>query len=486
MLRALLRDSLLYTASNVLTRGLGFLLLPLYTRVFSPEEFGTLDYLMAVGSFVSVTVALEIAQGLARFIPEHVDDPGARRAYASTSLWFTISSHTLMVVLVVIFRRELAEILLESGHKADLIVVASIAFWVNGLVYLIQSQLRWELRAKDSGLLSIVVAALMIVFSLITVVALRWGVVGVLMAQIASGVIALILGFYLTRSSYGLLFDWRHLRRMLVFSVPLIPSSVGVIVALYVDRLAIKELLSLSDVGLFGVGYKVAMVASLALAGFRGALTPLVYAHYRKAATPLDLARIFRIFCAFALVLFACLALFASRIIGVVAPDSYSAAASVVPILVLAVLFSNMYIFAPGLDIEKRTGMIALINLSAALLNTTLNFAFIPAWGIEGAALATAVSFFCAFCVYMRFSQKLYPVPHQWGSLLCAFVMVVIVIVLAGNADLVSWLDWVVRGAVLVVLSYGIVRLRLLEPAEIRSALNVLRIGGSTGTNNAG
>lgn len=478
MLRIFLRDSLFYTASNLLTRGLAFLLLPLYTRVFSPEEFGTLDYLTAVGGFISVTVALEIAQGLARFVPERLDDPAARRAYASTSLWFTVFSYTLMVTLVLVFQRELAETLLDSALKADLIVVASIAFWVNGLVYLVQSQLRWELRARASSLLSIVSALLVIVFTLVMVVWLRWGLAGALLAQILGGLVALVPGFYLTRSSYGLEFDWLRLRRMLAFSVPLIPSSVGVMVALYVDRLVIKELMSLSDVGLYGVGYKVAMVVSLALVGFRGALTPLVYAHHKKESTPSDLARIFRIFCAFALLLFASLSLFAQPIIGLLAPESYSPAALVVPILVLSVLFSSMYIFAPGLDIEKRTGMIAIINISAAALNTALNFAFIPVWGIEGAALATLVSFFCAFCMYMWFSQRLYPVPHEWRKLLPAFAMVVIAVVLADSADIDPRLDWVFKGTVFMIAFYGLVRLKVLEPAEIGHALNLLRRAG--------
>lgn len=478
MLRIFLRDSMFYTASNLLTRGLAFLLLPLYTRVFSPEEFGTLDYLTVIGAFISVTVALEIAQGLARFVPEHLDDPAARRAYASTSLWFTVFSYTLMVALALAFQRELAEALLDSALKADLIVIASVAFWVNGLSYLVQSQLRWELRSKASSLLSIASALLMIVLTVIMVIWLRWGLTGALLAQIVGGIIALAPGFYLTRSSYGLVFDWQRLRRMLAFSIPLIPSSVGVMVALYVDRLAIKELMSLSEVGLYGVGYKVAMVVSLALVGFRAALTPLVYAHYKKAGTPSDLARIFRIFCAFALLLFAFLSLFAQPIVRVLAPESYSAAASVVPILVLAVLFSSMYIFAPGLDIEKRTGMIAAINLSAALLNTALNFAFISIWGIEGAALATLVSFLCAFCLYMWFSQRLYPVPHEWGKLLPAVVTVVVAVGLVGSADFVSWRDWVFRTMALVIISYGIVRMELLKKAEIRSTLKMMRMAG--------
>ena len=87
MLRQFARDTLIYGASSVLSRGIGLLLLPLYTRVLTPAEYGTVDYLQVVRSFLALTLALEIVQALVRFLPEAESDhdkrvlagvPGAR------------------------------------------------------------------------------------------------------------------------------------------------------------------------------------------------------------------------------------------------------------------------------------------------------------------------------------------------------------------------------------------------------------------------
>jgi len=70
LIKFFVRDALIYTLPSVLSRGIGVFLLPIYTRIASPEELGALDLFLVFGNIVSLTVALEISQGVARFIPE--------------------------------------------------------------------------------------------------------------------------------------------------------------------------------------------------------------------------------------------------------------------------------------------------------------------------------------------------------------------------------------------------------------------------------
>src|SRR5690606_13112265 len=104
-----------------------------------------------------------------------------------------------------------------------------------------------------------------------------------------------------------------------------------------------------------------------------------------------------RLFATFSMALYVFIACFAPYIVSVMAGKDYAPAVSVVPFLALAALFANMYIFAPGLGIAKKTGMIAGINIICAVLNAILNYALIPHLGIVGAAVATLFASFCAF-----------------------------------------------------------------------------------------
>lgn len=417
MLKSLFRDSILYTLSSILTRGISFILLPVYTRALSPEEFGLLDYFGALGAIASIVITLEIMQGLARYIPECLEDGKKKRDYASTCMWFVLGAYTAMLVLVSIFSTQLAILLLDAPGKAGLVELAGWSYWVAGVLNILIGQLRWELRAATSALLSLLVALLTVTCTVVFVVWLQWGIRGVLLGQVIGGLLALLPSLYLTRSSFGMCFDGACLRRMMAFSAPLIPSSLAVVLALYFDRIALKELMSLSDVGIYALGQKISQIVTLVLLGVRTALTPLIYAHYERESTPGELARIFRIFCFLALAIAVFVSGFAQEIIVLVSTEAFYGAASVVPFLVFSALLSNMYIFAPGLDIFKKTWIISAINIGVAAISLVLNYTLIPILGVVGAALSAFLSFGVGFVVYMYLSQRLYPVPHDWIGL---------------------------------------------------------------------
>ena len=66
ILRQALGHSLQYGAASLVSRAASLFLVPVYTRVLAPTDYGQLDLLTAFGSLMQLTVALEISQGLAR------------------------------------------------------------------------------------------------------------------------------------------------------------------------------------------------------------------------------------------------------------------------------------------------------------------------------------------------------------------------------------------------------------------------------------
>ena len=366
-----------------------------------------------------ISVALEIAQGLARYLADSPTDE-ERSAYASTALWFTIAAYAVFTIAAVLFAEPLSSLLLADPDRRDLLLVALPIVVGNGIFYLLQTELRYGLRPAQYAVCGLIYSGVGIAASVALVAGLRIGVAGVFIGQAIGAVAGIAASLAWSRGVYRLRLDVVRLREMLRFSVPLLPSSLGVFVTLYVDRIAIRELLDLHELGLFGVGYRIASIVALLMVAFQGALTPLIYAHYREPGTPRELARIFSFFTFVALALCLALALFAGELVRLAAAPAYWAGAEVVPLLAPAILLSTMYIFAPGLSIAKRTGMIATINLIGAGLNAALSFSLVPLLGITGAATATLISAGAIFGLSMVTSQLHYPVPHAWPRLALA------------------------------------------------------------------
>jgi O-antigen/teichoic acid export membrane protein len=368
-------------------------------------------------AIVNIIVPLEISMGIARFFPD-AESKHEKISYASTSLWFTVIIYLLFFCVSFIFLEQLSHFVLDRHDLERVFLAAVFSICGNGIFFLAQNQLRWQLQSKLYSIASLACTAISIVVSIILVLFLNMGVIGVILGQLSGNTLGASLALWFTRGTYSFTFDWRKLRELLLYSLPLVPSSISVFVALYIDRVVIKEFMSMGAVGLYGIGYRLASMSILVIVGFQGALTPLVYTYHKEAETPIQLAKIFRYFLALALFVFLFVSVFSRNIMTLLTTPDYYGAGKLIRILVPAVFLANMYIFAPGLYLAKKTKMIAVINICAAVMNTVLNLALVPAIGVLGAAISTLLSSILSFVLYLRLGQKEYPIPYGWTVLL--------------------------------------------------------------------
>jgi O-antigen/teichoic acid export membrane protein len=448
--RLFLRDSAIYTVPTIISRGLSFLLIPIYTRVLSPANYGSFDLLMLYGSLVSATIVFQVSQGVGRFYADEQDDD-RKVLYASSAFWFTVFCYTVFSLLTFHYSSQLASIVMGRDGLQTCFRIGVVYIWLNGIFYLIQNQFRWELRSKHYAIVSVIMtfgtASLAVTMAYI----LEWGLAGLLYGMVGGVLMGCIYGLYHLRNSFRFRFNWNRLKEMLIFSAPLVPAGIAVFISQYIDRLMINHYLSLKEVGLYVIGFRFAAIMGLLVMGTRGALSPLIYTHYRSPETPRQLAQIFRLFIAFALLLFLILSVFIKEILVLMTTPNYYSAGQIVIYLMPAILLSNMYIFAPGIMIAKKTHLIFWINIFGAALHTLFNWLLIPAFGISGAALATLLGYLCTFWGYMLFSQRLYYVPYEWKRVVAATVVFGLLAYFAPKVSI--GLGWVIALKIAVVFA---------------------------------
>jgi len=430
MLGRFFKDSSIYAVAGTISQGIAFLLFPFFAHVFRPREYGALDILILVGILVNLTVALEISQGLGRYLND-AGDAEERKTYTSSALLFTLACFSVFTVTVLALAAPLSQALLGRGFGPGLVRLAAIAWFVNGILYITCDQLRWRLRPKAFASVTVVVAAATTATSAILVLGFHAGVSGAIAGQLIGVSCGLLVTATLSRGIYSRSFDWAKCRKMLRYSVPLIPASVGVFLNGYADRLAIQHEGSLAQVGIYGIGYRFAIVMGLVLVGFQGATMPLVLSNHEDQEMRRSLGRVFRIFCMLGLAAFLVVSVLADAAVRVLAAPAYAPAAGIVPFVVAATLLGGMGVFAPGPIIARRTAAIAVIWVTAGALNAGLAFALVPPLGITGAGIATLLSSACSFAALMVISQREYHVPHTWKRIMGATVLTVMFVVLS-------------------------------------------------------
>jgi O-antigen/teichoic acid export membrane protein len=475
MLKVFLKDSAIYAIPSIISRGMSLFLVPLYTRVLSPSDYGSLDLLMVFAGIINLTIALEVSQGAARFYTEE-KNPERKILYTSSAFWFTILVYLIFGIISFIYSNSLSYQILGKKNLSNAFEIGVVYICINGIFYLIQNQFRWELKSKEYAIVSIVTSIVTAVVSIWLAFFLKYGLAGLLLGMLSGSLVATILGILWLRNSFKFRFELTYLKDMLTFSSPLVLSGIAVWLSQYIDRIMIKHYLSIEQVGLFGVGYRIASIVGLVMIGFQGALTPLVYNNYTKDDTPEQIAKIFRLFTAASLIFFLMLTLFSIDILKIFTTLNYYNAKSVVIFLVPSLLFANMYIFAPGIGISKKSHYFIWINIIGATINFLLNIFLIPLLGIMGASIATLVGYISVFMMHMSISQKFYFVPHKWKPIIYCSIISFAMSIILNYFEFSNFIRWSLNVFSLIIFLFSILVFDLINLNELQKLKHFLKL----------
>ena len=428
MIKQVFSHGALYTLPSIFKKGAGFLAFPIYARILNPDEFGLLDLLLAVGAIVNVTIALEITSSVGRFYSQ-AKNKEEKILISSTAFLFSIAVYLFFCLLLSQTTFENWRLFNFQPTQSIIIVFSSYLFFA-GCANFIDNQLRWQLMALRYAVLSTMMSLITIATTLFLMLFLDLRILSVLYGMLVGNIFFSIIGILLVRNSLRLRFSFRYLRKMLKHSIPLVASACFVWVSMFIDRWMISSMLGISEVGLYGVGQRIASVASLLTVGLSSGLMPIIYRKYKEEDTPRDIANIFLIYCGLALTIVLGSSLFSKEIVVLLASEKYLLSHSILPLVCSTIFFAQMYIFTPGLFLNGKTDRVLLINVLGALTNIVLNFVLIGYLGLIGAALATLLSSICVFILFIYFSQKVYPVPLNLSKIIVITCLVVPIILI--------------------------------------------------------
>lgn len=419
MLKQLARDGSIYAAGTIASRGIALLTVPIYTRFLDPENFGALDLILTSGVLVTLVVALEVGQGLAREWAT-LPNPEAKRRMAGTALCFTTLMHGAFLALALSFSESLSEILYDTPDRSSL-VQAGLAYIAWNALYLqLQAQFRWSMRPLSYVSTSILYSLLTLVlgYSL----GRKWGATGVLAGQMLAAASAVGVSIWALRTQFDWALDLKHLRSMLAYSLPLAPAGLATFTSFHINRFILNAYANLDQVGYYAVASRAAAVTALLTVGVQTALTPLVYRYHAAPATPRQLVRLLEGFITVALVLSLGLSLYAQELILWISGPAYLPSSVLVAWLVPATLLSQMYVFFPGLALARRTMTQLSITVLTGLVALSLNLILIPIAQGQGAAISTLIAAALYLAVWVQASQQSYRLPIRLGRVVLALL----------------------------------------------------------------
>ncbi len=457
MSRSLAVQTAAYSVATLLSRGIAVVFLIVLPAFVSVEDYGVLGLTATVIALASVIIPLEVSQGLVRFYPGA--EASAKPPLVNSAWSFTLVMIVAVAIIALWFAAPLNAALFGKAHFLPAFRTMVVLAAATILFTFVQNQFRWDFRTADFVVVSLLFTVVTLALSLLFARLFADPLVGVLTGQLTGTLIALALGAYRQRAILTPRISRLALRRMLRFSLPLVPASLALFVSTYASRLILQAMASLGEVGIFTWASQLASIPALLLLGFQSSVTPYVMKHYRDPGCPALLARMLEALVAIELCLCVGLGLVAPSLIAVSGYTQFTAAGPLVVILAPAAVMLQLYVFAPGFAIGERTKVQLGVSLASAMVGIAANFLLISHFGTVGAAWAFFLCSATFLGAWLTLSQRLYRLPLRKGRLLVMIVAAAGLAIVGGRIE--GWL--IIKLALVALLALLALALRLLD-----------------------
>jgi O-antigen/teichoic acid export membrane protein len=417
-LRRLATTGAAYTAASILSKLIAVALLPVYTRYLTAGDYGTAEVLFAAVVSASIFVRLGLIEAVLRFYYKDGEDPDRVVAATFAGLfWFS----TIGALVALPFAGPLSHALLgdrAADNGAELVRISIAGLWVATMFEYLLTLYRLDERARAYFITTITNVLATIALTVILVVAVGDGARGLLLGSYLVGAVFVVGMIIEQRRRLTLRIEVPLLRRLLRFGLPTMPAEVSLYLLNFADRLIIVQLDGVAAAGRYSIAVKFAQAVNVLVRGFQLAWPPLAYSIRDDDEARRTYATVITLFlagCTWMVVGLWLLALYVLRFFTT--PEFFGAYEAVGLIATAVTLYALYMVMVVILGRTGRTEFNFPAAIAALISNVVLNLILVPPLGIVGAGLALVASYVVVIALMYWFTQRLFPVPYEWGRL---------------------------------------------------------------------
>ena len=431
-LKELTKDTAIYGISTMVGRFLNFILVPFYTNIFVPSDYGIVQLLYAYVAILNIVFIYGLDSAYLKFAA--FKDIGDDKDNFSTP-YIAVFAISLLISLAVIFNADVIGASFEIPSQYNYLIYLAIAIiFVDANAVIPFLKLRLERKAKIFSLFKIINISVNIFLNLYLILALKWGIEAILVSNLSATIVSLLLVSPTIIKNFKFRFHTLLFKRMLKFGFPFLPAGFAVMLVQVIDVPILQKLTDLGTVGIYKANYKLGIFMMLFVNMFQYAWQPFFLQNAKDPSAREMFSKVLTYFTLVGSILLIVISLFINDVAKIqvagysLIGSEYWSGLNIVPIVLLAYLINGMYIiFSAGIYIEEKSIYVPIITGLGALVNVVANFVLIPVLNITGAALATLASYFVMAMGYYYVTQKFYKVKYELKRIGHIFLAVLLV-----------------------------------------------------------
>ena len=464
-LNQLAGETAIYGFSSILARVLNFLFVPIYTRTLSLVQYGVVTEFMAYIAILQVVLVLGLETGCFRFANKPDENP--QKVY-SNALTAVFGLNLAYLAVLDAFSGNIASALGYDGYRSVICYVGGILF-CDSLTAILFAKLRQEHKAvkfaifKTVKILTETASNLLLFFwfpgfclrhpgtPMETLLGATPDFTYPIFAIFVSCIVCLLL-FLPDWVKVRFSFDRALLKRLLLYSLPLMVAALPGVANDFLDRILFRYFdvnseAWLASLGVYQAAVKLAVIMNLFIQMFRYAAEPFFFQRARDKGSKTLYAVVMEFFTAFCGLVFLGVILYID-IISLILGRDFRVGVGVVPIMLLSyMLLGMLFNVSMWYKLSGRTRMAIWITLAGLAVTIVVNVLFMPKYSYWASAYGHLASYLVMLVLSAVLGAKYYPIPYQWLRILGFFLL------MGAVYGLSLWVDSLLPGGLAVKLA---------------------------------
>lgn len=441
-IKSLAKDTAIYGLSSIIGRFLNWCLVPLYTTMFLPAEYGVVSYIYSIVALALIILTYGMETGFFRFANhERYDDP--MEVYSTSLISLSVSS-TVFIALVAIFIGPISEAMHSAGHRSYVMMMA-IAVALDAFTCLPFSYLRYRKRPMRFAALRLINIGVNIGLNLFFILICPWlwtqapgwiswfydpdfGIGYIFLANLVSSAVNMLLLIPELRS-FPYRFNPALWREMIAYSAPLLVLGLAGIMnqtlySILFPLLFPDKAEAMGQLGIYSANLKIAIVMVMFIQAFRFAYEPFIFAKAKdrgedKLQSYRDAMKYFVIF---SMIIFLAVMFYIDILRYFISP-SYFSGLKVVPIVMVAEFFFGIFFnLSLWYKLTDKTAYGMWFSLLGLAITVALNVLLVPRYGYIGCAWASFACYGTMMAVSYAFGRVKFPIGYRVSRLAFYFL----------------------------------------------------------------
>lgn len=484
-IKSLAKDTAVYGLSSIIGRFLNWCLVPLYTQMFPPGEYGEVIYIYTLVALALIVLTYGMETGFFRFANhEKYKDP--MEVYSTALISLSVTSITF-IALVAIFLSPISQTFHCANHESYIMMMA-IAVALDAFTALPFSYLRYAKRPMRFAGLRLINIGANIALNLFFILICPWlwkqapgwiawfydpdfGIGYIFLANLITSALNLLL---LLPELKG--FKWKFnpalWREMIGYSAPLLVLGLAGIMnqniySILMPLLYPDKANAMTQVGIYGANYKIGIVMVMFIQAFRFAYEPFIFARAKdrgedKLQSYRDAMKWFVIS---AMVIFLGVMFYLDILRHFIA-STYFSGLKVVPIVMIAELFFGIsFNLSLWYKLTDRTAWGMWLSLFGLAMTIGLNVLLVPHYGYMGCAWAAFGCYGSMMAASYILGRIYYPINYNLPKLSFYFISA---IALWFFSEIIAieakpWINMLVRTPLLLAYIYMALRMEKVQ-----------------------